>query len=165
MTKKIWTLRIAALLLCLTCLTTSMVAGLYARYTMTSGGSSAARVAKFSINETNYYDSVTLNVAMVPGESVNKSVSVTNNSEVSVHYSVTIRNTTRNLPLHLTVGGADQTSAFNSDSGYTIAADLAPNGSSTSLSFSINWPAAQTSSGYSGMVDEVTVAVTAAQID
>ena len=90
MTKKIWTLRIAAVLLCLTCLTTSLVAGLYARYTTTSGSSDAARVAKFDVT-SGYSGAQTFAIDdLVPGAANAKTVTVrlTNASEVAVSCEV-----------------------------------------------------------------------------
>lgn len=71
----------ALVLLCLTMITTHMTGGLYARYTTTASGSDSARVAKFDVQ---------CNVTAVEGTTDQFNVTVTNNSDVTVEYTLEV---------------------------------------------------------------------------
>ena len=64
-------LRAAAVLLILVMLSTSMVAGRYARYTSSASGNDSARVAKFRVTESGDLKT-TFIVKISPGKSVDK---------------------------------------------------------------------------------------------
>ena len=74
----------ALILLCLTLISTHLTCGLYARYTSSAAGSDSARVAKFDVNCT-----------LAPNEGTDDEpndfiVTVKNNSEVAVSYSIIV---------------------------------------------------------------------------
>ena len=159
----------AGLLLCLVLATTFLVCGMLARYTSTGAGRDVSRVAKFDVTGTGFTETIDLNVKMNPGDEGAKAKSfsflVTNNSEVAVEYTVTLRNTTNHLPVVLMVDGAAQ-AGFATDEGYTYTATLAANGGAGSnFEFSLSWPAAENDLAYSGQLDNIAVTVTATQVD
>ena len=157
----------AGILLCLVLVSTALVSGMLARFASGDGASDSARVASFNVTGDGFTKTVNFDVTMGPGSVLGegaKEFSVKNQSEVAVSYTVTIRNKTNNLPLTLTVGGAEQ-AAFTSDEGYTYTAELAPNGATANHIFQIAWPAEQSDPVFSGMLDNIAITVTATQID
>ena len=80
-------LRLAAVLLVLVMLSTSMVAGRYARYTATATASDSARVAKYAISVSSNSNE---NIALSDGVPASYSFSVTSESEVTVEYDLVI---------------------------------------------------------------------------
>ena len=87
----------ALILLLLTMITTHMTSGLYARYTASASGSATARVARFDVG-CNVADN---------GDGTYK-LTVTNDSEVSVSYTVTVE---MNEHLAVTLDGRRKTLA------------------------------------------------------
>ena len=147
-------LRAAAVLLILVMLSTSMVAGRYARYTSSASGNDSARVAKFRVTESGDLKT-TFIVKISPGKSVDKIITVANDSEVAVEYEIIARNEHNNLPLQFQL----------MDGGTPVdAAKLAP-GKTKDLTFRIIWEAGYTSDSYIGMVDAIQLTITATQID
>lgn len=78
----------ACVLLLLTMLSVHFTSGLYARYAATASGSDSARVAKFAVSGAMDKGNVTLEYA--PDASGAYVLTVTNGSEVTVEYDVTI---------------------------------------------------------------------------
>ena len=70
--------RLGVALLCALFITSHMMSGLYARYSTTATGSASASVAKFDIDANCVYDA----------ETDKYKLTITNNSEVTVSYSV-----------------------------------------------------------------------------
>ena len=166
--KRNMALSAAGILLCLVLVTTFLVSGLLAKFVSGDGSKGAARTAKFAVSGSGFSETVNLDVSMKPGEHEDRSFTVTNNSEVSVRYTLTLRNTTKNLPLQLKVGGTVQAD-FDTDAGYVYTSTMPPNdGSVHSLDISLVWPdtpAENTDVVYSGQLDNIAVTVTAVQID
>lgn len=149
-------LRAAAVLLILVMLSTSMVAGRYARYTSSASGNDSARVAKFRVTESGELKT-TFIVKISPGKSVDKTITVANDSEVAVEYEIIARNEHNNLPLQFQLMDMDGETPVD-------AAQLAP-GKTKDLTFRIIWEAGYTSDSYIGMVDAIQLTITATQID
>ena len=147
-------LRAAAVLLILVMLSTSMVAGRYARYTSSASGNDSARVAKFRVTESGELKT-TFIVKISPGKSVDKTITVANDSEVAVEYEIIARNEHNNLPLQFQLMDGETP---------VDAAQLAP-GKTKDLTFRIIWEAGYTSDSYIGMVDTIQLTITATQID
>lgn len=149
----------AAVLLCLTLLSTHLVGGLYARYTTTASGSDGARVAKFSITETKNGALFTedFTVSTVPGETA-YTVSVENNSEVAVAYTVSVTNTTGNVPYIFSVNGSEYAVGSCSAAAYLAV------GEEAAVSVKVKWNE-EGATAYIGMVDRITVTLQAAQVD
>ncbi len=80
--------RIALIVLCMTAFTTSMLSGLYARYTAKNNGEDSARVAKFNV-AAKWSEDVTVDASLglTNGE---YQFTVTNNSEVAITYDLVI---------------------------------------------------------------------------
>lgn len=79
---------LAGVLFCLVLITTSMMGGLFARYTTTGTGSDSARVAGFHVDVTGP-DGVDINYA-IDEDTGTYQLEIANNSEVAVSYSVAV---------------------------------------------------------------------------
>lgn len=136
-------------LLCFVLVTSHLTSGLYARYTATGAGSDSARVAKFEIGETFTEQSEVIEVgALKPNGRFERSIEITNSSEVLVSCVVTAENITGNLPLvH-----------------EPVTVDLAP-GQTEHIPLEIEWETDNFSSKHAGMVDLVRVTLLAEQAD
>lgn len=147
-------LRTAAVLLILVMLTTSMVAGRYARYVTTATGSDSARVAKFSVSESgSFFTTISLKVS--PGENATAEVVVKNDSEVAVEYRIETKNHYNNLPLEFSLrDGETRETALTLDPG-----------EEKKLKLAIIWDESETDDKYIGMVDLVDVTIYVTQID
>ncbi len=158
-------IRMAAVLLCLTLLSTYMVTGLLARYATSAQGSDHARVAKFSI-QANGQLMQSVEAKIIPGTPEAVPLIIENNSEVAVEYTVTVTNETKNLPLSFRWEQAEDAPAMvMAEDGMTFTAQQLPGGHSDQYTLYIKWPADQNDPALMGMVDHITVTVTAAQID
>ena len=148
---------LAAILLCLTLFSFYLCGGLYARYTTSDSGEDAARVARFDVSEDGAYFSENLLIETVPGR-VEREIVVTNNSEVAVAYTVTIKNTTKNIPYSFSVDGSEPM-----PNECTVTCYLKPN-STESISIVAEW-AEEGALKYMGMVDLITLTISAQQVD
>ncbi len=169
---------IVAVLLCATLASIHLVGGLYAKYTTSASGSDSARVAKFSItqkflNEKNEEITQAIEAKVTPGTTQSVKLEIANKSEVAVEYALTVTNVTGNLPLKfkLTPVSGNNAPAVTSESYQNgvskCSAVQKPGNHTDKYNLQIDW----TSSGddsdlaYIGMVDYITISVTATQID
>ena len=97
-------LRLAGILFCLVLITTSMMSGLYARYTAEGNGEDSARVAKWNVGATGNLAEAEVKPAETDGE---YSIIVTSNSEVAAEYDIKVT-LEKELPEYLTVTLADE---------------------------------------------------------
>ena len=148
---------LAAILLCLTLFSFYLCGGLYARYTTSDSGEDAARVARFDVSEDGAYFSENLLIETAPGR-VEREIVVTNNSEVAVAYTVTIKNTTKNIPYSFSVNGSEPM-----PNECTVTCYLKPN-STKNISIVAVW-AEEGALKYMGMVDLITLTISAQQVD
>ena len=154
-------LRLAAVLLILVTLSTSMIAGRYARYTTTASASDTARVAKFEVHESS--DLLTDNVAIriIPGSTAQNFVEITNNSEVAVCCTITAENPYKVFPLAFTLYNVevvgDTTNLIPFDG------NIAP-GAEAKYAVVTSWTGT-TDSSYSGKVDLIRISGTTTQSD
>jgi len=169
-TKKNIPLRVAAVLLYLTLISTYLVSGLFARYAASGQVGDQARVAAFSIEGGgDFYKSVQTNI--IPGEPQTVSLVIYNNSEVSVEYSVEVTNVTNNLPLTFTMEEVDSSPEFTAESETGFTARQLPGSHTDQYKLTITWPEPADDDAKAralermGMVDYITVKVTATQID
>ena len=146
-----------AILLCLTLFSFYFCGGLYARYTTSDSGEDAARVARFDVSEDGAYFSKNILIETAPGR-VEREIVVTNNSEVAVAYTVTIKNTTKNIPYSFSVD--DSEPMLNECS---VTCYLKPN-STERISIVAEW-AEEGALKYMGMVDLITLTISAQQVD
>lgn len=153
----------AAVLLCLMLFSTYFVTGLFARYTTSAENGDSARVAKFSVEGGGIF-SEPIVADLVPGESQTASIVIYNNSEVAVEYTVAVTNVTNNLPLSLRMekDGADP-AVQTGDVAFTV--QHIPGKHTDQYTLYIDWTEQDGDLDRMGMVDYITVTVTAAQID
>lgn len=141
-------LRLASVLLILVLLSTSVLSGIYARYTTSMVGGDSARVAKFEVTEAGELLSF-FTADIQPGGSISKSVTVENKSEVSISYIITPTSRYSNLPLEFSASGC---------------AVLLP-GQSDTYTLTVTWPAGKNSTDYCGMVELIQLTLEASQVD
>lgn len=82
-------LRIALILLCMTLFSTSMLSGLYAKYTAKNNGEDSARVAKFNVEAAGLSGDITVDASQGDLDG-SYQFSVENKSEVAVYYDLLI---------------------------------------------------------------------------
>lgn len=155
-----WMIYLLAVLLCLVLASFWVMCNIYAKYTASATGSDSARVARFQIMETGTEPkSLTQEFAvnLSPGESETFGVTVTNGSEVAVHYAIKARNLTNNLPLTFQMKKENQ----------VITSDDIPANDGTARNYylEIDWPMEQADASYAGKTDVIEVILEAAQID
>jgi len=166
-TKKNIPIRAAAVLLYLTLVTTYFVSGLFARYATTGQASDQARVAKFSIRGNDVF-SQPIEADFVPGSSEEVKLAVYNNSEVSVEYTVEVDNFTGNLPLTFSMSKTEDNSFNKQGKSITFSVKQLPGSHTDNYTLTIEWPNNGDKAKdleRAGMVDYITVTVTAVQID
>lgn len=153
----------AAVMLCLTLLSSHVVSGVYASYATGSQLIEGARVAKFSITGDGIL-SEPIAAELKPGGFETASLNIHNNSEVAVEYTINVANETDNLPLQLSLEKTGSSlSAQGADVTFTdqqLAGDHVDQ-----YTLRIDWKAEDNASTLMGKVDYITVTVTAAQID
>ncbi len=162
----------AAVLFCATLFSMHLVGGLYARYTTSTSGSDSARVAAFSITqEGTIFNQIKADVT--PGTIQSAELAITNKSEVAMEYTLTVSNVTGNIaPLKFTLSAEEGTPGVTTESyknGISInSARQIPGEHTDNYVLNIVWePSANEEDDLAriGMVDYITVSVTAAQID
>lgn len=160
-------IRVAAVLFCLTLLSTYLVTGLFARYAVTAQSSEQARVAAFSITGAEALDQTkTIKATVSPGETTEVKLIINNNSEVAVEYEIEVINDTENLPLSLELkeGNTSLATATGKDK-ITFKDQKAPGNHKDEYNLKIKWEAGMGDVARMGMVDYIAVTVTATQID
>lgn len=114
----------ALILLCLVLVSTYATMGLHASYKSEASGTASARVAKFEVDVTGQPQNIDIAVAQNAGS---YQIKIVNNSEVTVHYDLTLR-----------FASGDSTGVAHSFS--SQSADIAPGGSADStLTFTVDW--------------------------
>ncbi len=163
---------LAAILLCLTLFSFYLTGGLYARYVAKADGSDSARVAAFSITQdllnTNGEQQVDITLDAYPDFTKDYTISITNDSEVAVSYVVEIKNHTKNLPLTATLTNKEDAPVpviVMADETITFAAQQQPGEFTDEYTLRFTWPSGDWDIGLAGMVDHVTVTLTAVQRD
>jgi hypothetical protein len=131
-------LRIALILLCMTLFSTSMLSGLYAKYTAKNNGEDSARVAKFNV--TADWEDVTV-VASSVQTNGEYQFTVTNNSEVAITYDLVIT-FDQALPTGVSLTLQDYGLSISKDNTFTFSkvASLAPGmvGTEHTLTFQLD---------------------------
>lgn len=159
-------LRLAAILLILVMFSTCIVTGRLAKYVTTASGGDSARVAKFELTESGVQKNA-FYVPIKPGVVTVHTITVQNNSEVAMRYSVQMVNETNNiygLKFNLTgkKSGGILTGNFDADSNI-FTDDLAPDSDEVTVEIQTTWD--NTDPQYAEMVDYVNIVITAEQID
>ena len=123
--------------------------GLYARYSTAVVNSDSARVAVFSFDDNLDAQSQLLPTALSPGESVSAAITIKNDGEVALMYSIKIENLTNNLPI------ADQ----------IIKSDAIAPGTESTFNWTLEWPEEENSINYMGKMDVFKVTVIVEQVN
>ncbi len=164
---------VAAVLFCATLFSMHFTGGLYARYTTGYGDSDGGRVAAFSIKqEGTIFETIETNV--MPGTTQSAELTITNNSEVAMEYVLTVTNVTGNLPpLKFKLKNADDktpsvtTESYQNGVSMNSVAQI-PGNHTDKFNLNIVWePSSNEEDDLAliGMVDYITISVTAKQID
>ena len=184
--KKNRTLRVSALLLALTLITTCFVGGTFAKYTSSTTGNDVATVAKWSfkvngaefattspqtlsfnlfdtINDTGDTDDETdvADTKIAPGTAGKFALTVKNDSEVNATYSVALTETNAsNVPLQYSVDGTTwkDSIADVAMSAYTDKA-IAMNGGTDTVTVYWRWVFEGGSVGHAGQTDGTDTAL------
>ena len=175
--------RIAALLACLTLITTYLLSGAYSKFFSGASGSDSARVARFSPkftstgiiieNQLPGFPDIPNNSYEIPFEVKNTSDDKV--SEVAIKYKIVLK-TTGNIPLKFTVCKSDGSNSkefnCNGTSGeqkyyYTNDTLVFGVGTKASIDYKlkIEWPSDKNDAQFSGMTDAVYLSVEFEQID
>jgi len=157
-------IRLAAVLFCLTLFSTYLVTGLFARYTTSAQSSDRARVARFSIKGDGDL-SKTITAELAPGGFQDVILKIQNDSEVAVEYTVEVTNETKNLPLCLSQKKEDGSFSDSVEDSITFTDQQIPGSHIDSYTLRVYWPKGDNDLALMGMVDYITVKVTAVQID
>ncbi len=162
-----------AVLLSATLFSMHLVGGLYARYTVSASGSDSARVAAFNIKqEGTLFNTIEANVT--PGTTQSAELTIINKSEVAMEYTLKVTNVTGNLaPLKFTLAPADAstpsvtTEKHENGISITTACQI-PGDHTDKYILNIVWEKSDNEEddlALIGMVDYITVSVTATQVD
>ncbi len=163
---------IVAVLLCATLFSMHLVGGLYAKYTTSISDSDSVRVAAFSITQEGTIFQ-TIKADVKPGTTQSAELTIENNSEVAIEYTITVTNVTGNLaPLKFTLsadGDTPQVTAESHENGISInSARRIPGEHTDKYTLNIVWEPSDNEEddlALIGMVDYITISVTATQID
>lgn len=164
----IWLLRATGILLGMVLVSTYLVCGLFARYTVSATGSDSARVAKFEIQENQSGElpnfSQIISAPMTPGIPYVTATQVVNSSEVAVEYEITVSNLTGNLPLEFSISGGE---AQNFVRGTCTYSDSMAPGETKTYTLKILCTPENTAQAMAdmGKVDQIVVDLSATQID
>ena len=160
-------LRLAAVLLSLVLITTSMVSGRYARYVTSATGSDSARVAKFMVTQQSITrgetEDLTKTIPMpliLPGESHTVNIAIAHDAEVAVNNIIEV-SSTNNLPLQFSVSDRSSQQVL----GNPASEYFAPGKHTKEYTVTISWPDTTNAQAYIGMVDLLTIKVTTQQVD
>ena len=140
---------VGIVLLCAFLFSVNLTGGLYARYTTRAQGGDSARVAVFKVTETLDPSVMIFPVnQLAPGDSISQKITVINDSEVAIRYTVVLENLTQNLNLTLT--------------GYEGTVDIR---GSAEFTVSVAWEKANGSPSDAGKTDTISITLLAEQID
>lgn len=163
----------AAVLLCATLFSMHLVGGLYAKYTTSTSNSDSARVAAFKITQSGTIFNE-IKAEIMPGETQIAELTIENASEVAMEYTLKVTNVTGNItPLKFKLSPADavtptvKTESYEKGISINSACQM-PGDHTDKYVLEIVWEPSDREEddlALIGMVDYITVSVTAAQID
>ena len=156
-------------LLCLTMVSLHFVSGLYAKYVTSDSVSDNARTASFYL-EAEGPLSRHFRLELIPGDSFHQKLEVVNRSEVTMEYTLVIRNETGNLPLtYVFQKDGDPTPYVPVNGAYTIEKTLDPGEQGDTFYLDITWPVdvdpVDSNLAYMGMLDYISIKINATQVD
>lgn len=157
----------AAILLCLTLISSYLTAEMFARFAASDSGSDSARVATFNVSETGtlvgYFAA-----ELIPGVPCVRDIVVKNNSEVAISYTITIRNESNNMDMSFRFGTeGDMHDMTLSADGHTCTSYLDALSEEQNYKLEITWNSKgpETDLEYMGCVDLIKVTLIATQVD
>lgn len=161
-----------AVLLCATLFSLHFVSGLYAKYATNTNYDNSARVAEFNIKQEGTLFN-TFEAEITPGETQSAELIITNKSEVAMEYTLTVTNKTGNLsPLKFKLNAVDGTvtpvTTENHENGISVyGVSQIPGKHTDKYLLNIVWEPTDEEDALAriGMVDYITVSVTATQVD
>ncbi len=159
----------AGVLLLLTLVSMYLVSGLYAKYISADGASDSATVATFYLKADGSLLHL-INTDIFPGEEQDETLQIVNKSEVSMRYTLTIKNETGNLPLSVVLKKNGTTEEYPLSSGkIELTKIIAPGNMTDEYDLEIRWPVDENNPdsnlAYMGMLDYFTVTVDVVQVD
>lgn len=161
-------IRAAAVLLMLVLVSTSMVTGRYARYTTSASGEDSARVARFSVTDTvnGFSSQQDVDMLFTPGYTRAVNITVTNDSEVAIRYSVTpeVPYENPNLGLQFSMSKKQADNSYASLGTGVYGCELAPDEDAEFILY-ITYPSTGNDQLNMGKVDIVRLTLNATQID
>ena len=177
--KERWILYTLAVMLCMVLASFWLMCNIYARYSTQTSGSDSARVARFDVQETGTLSEQIINANVYPGFSGKYTVSVKNNSEVTIAYVMNIKNKYNNLPLQFRMLDKDgkeiTTDSSDDPSEYVLSKSdeiVAKDSSEHTYQLEISWPTDQANESenlqdpdYAGKVDVIEITLKAVQKD
>ena len=150
---------IVAALLFLVMLTSTLAGNLLAKYATGTENEETAQVAKFKITETGVMEIDVTTEKIKPGMTIIQPITVQNESEVAVNYTLTA-STTGNLPLTLEMDGQQ------GEKRLVFSQNLTPNDKSAhEYNLRIIWPESENDPKYIKMIDVVKLSLSVVQID
>ena len=142
----------------------------FSSYIATSSGGDETRVAKFEITENiTTIDTYYISENLYPGSYEDTKIVVENESEVAVDYIISITNDTGNLPLAFSVY-EDLDKDGVQDPGEDVVSvpftkTMAIGADAVNYMLRVSWPAGNNSAAYAGMIDMISISLTAEQHD
>ena len=166
----VFVLRFAAVLLVLVMLSTSMVAGRYARYVTTAMYEDSARVAKFHIVDGTAALFADITTELEPNTTAGSGIVLKNLSEVAVEYTIEVETVYDNLPLTFVLKEGEKDLEGTRADGHnrvTFTGTIGPNQGEKEYTLTIKWIKGENEVdlNYSGMVDVIRVRVNVSQVD
>ena len=128
------------------------LSGTYSSYTSTAEGSDTCVVAKFAFSDD--LDTQVQNLMLeasniYPGKSATVNAQIQNNSDVTIRYTIKVKNTTKNLPIE----------------DATLAGETLLPGQSKTLPIVFAWPAEKNSIDCMGKMDVFHITVSVEQVN
>lgn len=161
--------RVVAGLICAVLITTNMVAGLFAKYTYSSSSGDYARVARFDvISEGIFTEPIQVSLAPSSEGQFVAEININSECEVAVECSVAINNQYQNIPLQFELRQKVGSTYVDND-GATSFTFAPGSDDATTYGLFLYVPVDESTPDsnlqYRGMVDYLTITVTATQID
>lgn len=154
-----WIVYTLVILLCLVLVSFWLMCNMYAKYTSQASGSDSARVAKFNVTEAGEATQQ-IQVEAWPGFKQEYKVSVTNNSEVAIDYTMDIKNKYENLPLKFQMLDENGTEIIPKK-----AEISAQDQTQHIYTLRISWPESEQDPDYAGKADVIEITLNAVQKD
>lgn len=169
--KKILIIRLIAIFLCLTFITSKYISKTFAKYTSSDFGSDSARVATFFVGATNNTSSIDFSLTDINTTTVKEiTFNVVNfvdekKTEVAYNYEFEV-STLNNLPLIITLTAPTESGYAEVDGLLATNGKMDCNGKTThTYTITIKWDPSKVDYEYTELIDVLTIDFTCNQID